>query len=314
MACSKTSREIETGSDAEKETLCIPCKLDGDHKPAVKYCLDCNEPICQHCVDSHRRIKQIKNHKVVDNMTEDTLKLAAFLSTTIKCPKHSDKTIELVCKDHDVMCCLKCATVYHRNCRQVLEISEKAESTNIDSITQDLINHLTSASGHMTKIVKQHENAHAAVHDQVNDKIPGQLQDLRKRMTHFLDELERHILAAAKTEKAKLTANAIQEIERWGSQIKVAADASQLLTTVHKSGSRIHQYIAINKVQKTLGNIDGEISRQGNQVVAPFIVVCYSHAVQSFLKASPDQIASLVVQNGFTKLGQYKRGRHDNQM
>ena len=313
MACSKIKQEVEIGSEVEKDILCAACKSDGDHKPAVKYCLDCNEPICQHCVDSHRRIKQIKGHTLVDHVTEDTLKLAEFLSTTIKCPKHSDKTIELQCKDHNVMCCLTCATVDHRNCRQVLEVSGQAASTNIDSITQDLINDLTSACGHMKKIVKQHENANAAVHDQVTDKIPGQLQDLRKRINHFLNELERRILAATETEKAKLTANANQEIERWSSQIKLAADASQLLKTVHKSGSRIHQYIAVNNVQNTLGNIDGEISCQGNQVVAPSIVFNYGQSFQTILNASPPQIASLTVQNGFTQLGQYRRGRHDNQ-
>ena len=94
MACSKAKYDTEISSDSVKEIWCAACKSDGETNLAVKYCLDCQEYICQHCVDSHRRIKLIKKHKLVDHMSKDTPKLAEFFSCNMNCPTHCDKQIE----------------------------------------------------------------------------------------------------------------------------------------------------------------------------------------------------------------------------
>ena len=306
MACSKTKREIETGSDAEKETLCIPCKLDGDHKPAVKYCLDCNEPICQQCVDSHRRIKQIKNHKLVDHMTEDTLKLSKFLSTAIQCPKHIDKTIELECKDHAVMCCLTCATVDHRNCQHVLEVAGPAAHANMDSVTQNLMTNLTSAYTHMESIVNRYKKDNDKIQTEIRDTIPKQLQALRKRIDDKLNEMETRMLTASKTKAQQSSTHAILEIKKWDNHMESVTDARQLLQTAKGNGSATHLYITINKIQKTLDNIDDDIAGQGPRISTPIIGFKPGQLLQSISIAKPDQLASIESKLLTTTLPQYK--------
>ena len=65
MAHSKNVEELtlNSGSDSEKD-LCEACEVFREYRPAVKFCLDCIQPICQLCVDSHRRIKLIQGHKL----------------------------------------------------------------------------------------------------------------------------------------------------------------------------------------------------------------------------------------------------------
>ena len=195
MACSKVNYEVERGSDVDKEipAWCATCKSDGLTNAAVKFCLDCKVPVCQLCVDSHRRIPQIKSHKLVDDITKDTLKLAAWLTTAIQCPKHWDKTIELECKNHDVMCCLTCATVDHRNCQQAVEIACQARNTNMDSVTQNLMNDLASAQTQMRHIAQQHETGDKEIQSQADDAIPKKLKYLRKCIDDKLNEMERQI-------------------------------------------------------------------------------------------------------------------------
>ena len=310
MACSKTRREIETGSDAEKETLCMLCKLDGDHKPAVKYCLDCNEPICQQCVDSHRRIKQINNHKIVDHMTKDTLKLAAFLSTTIKCPKHCDKPIELECMDHNVMCCLTCATVEHRNCQQVLEVACQAATTDMNCISQTLLRDLTSAKDHMTNIVDQHEKGSAAIQSQIDDEIPRQLKNLRKNINDALSKLETRILSAAKAEGLKQIQTLKHAVGTWDNKMKSVSDACRMLNAVKENGSDIHQYIAVNNVKKTLDSINADISSQGPQVETASIDFQAIPQLQSICDVDARQIASLTVSASARLLPEYSPGQY----
>ena len=118
MALSKRMQDLSTGSDTEKGDLCAACKVDGEYRRAVKFCLDCNQPICQSCTDSHRRIKQIQGHQLVDNKSQDAVKVAQILSSVLTCPKHPDKIFLLICVDHDALCCSRCVNVNHRGCRQ----------------------------------------------------------------------------------------------------------------------------------------------------------------------------------------------------
>ena len=65
MVLSEHTLDVETCSDDEKDRVCNACETDAVIRPAIKYCLDCNQAICKNCVDCHRRIKQIKDHKLV---------------------------------------------------------------------------------------------------------------------------------------------------------------------------------------------------------------------------------------------------------
>ena len=85
MALSKKIQDLAIDSDTEKGHLCAACQTDGEYLPAVKYCLDCNQPLCQSCAASHRRIKQIQGHKLVDNKHQDAVKVAQILSSVLTC-------------------------------------------------------------------------------------------------------------------------------------------------------------------------------------------------------------------------------------
>ena len=75
MALSKKMEDLTLlGSDTIKGDICAACALEGQYR-AVKFCLDCNQPLCQLCVDSHRRIKQIQGHKLVDYKNEDSINM-----------------------------------------------------------------------------------------------------------------------------------------------------------------------------------------------------------------------------------------------
>ena len=151
MAQSKTTEDSTLSSDTEKGNLCAACAVDGDYRSAVKFCLDCSQPICQSCVDSHRKIKMIQGHKLVDNRNEDVVKVAKTLSSCLACPNHANKTIEFICVDHDAFCCSTCATVNHRSCRHVKEV---ATLTQLSTYITNSMKHIADAKAYIEVIVK----------------------------------------------------------------------------------------------------------------------------------------------------------------
>ena len=307
MALSKPPADLETtetASDAKKDILCAACCVQGDLKKAVKYCIDCNQPICQLCVDCHGRFKQLKDHKLVDCVNEDSLKLAEFLSSCLFCPNHPDKNIELMCKDHAAMCCLTCATVNHRTCTQVLEVSTEAANVNITSVTKDLEDHLDAAKTHMEEIVKQRKTQKANIELQENELIPQKLNELRSKLNRALDELESYTLKKGSTHVNRCDS----EIGKWTARINTVKEAAKLLSTVQVNGTDAHIYIAVNKIEKSVNEIDQKISDQGNRLSNRSIDFKELQPLLQVLKCKPQELIKLSVKATDISLPYYKYG------
>ena len=257
MAVSKTMEEINLGSDTEKGEWCAACAVDGDCRPAVKFCLDCSQPICQTCVDYHRRIKLLQRDKLVDNKNEDVVKVAKTLSSCLVCPNHADKTIEFICLDHDAFCCSTCATVDHRGCRQVKEVAALAQ---IAPDISTMVTRLNDAKAAIEGIVKLRQKNNDAIQEQVSKIIPKQIEEMKASIMKTFDELEKYLLRETKRLTGFLRDYPKDsEIVRWQSRIKTITEASDLISAAQQNGTDVHKYIAARNTKKKLADIDVNI-------------------------------------------------------
>ena len=93
---------------------CDSCKRqadDNDDIPiAVSWCHDCSDALCALCTKCHKSIRLTQNHHVIpiQEYTEDTKTGPSF------CERHSDKKLELYCRDHDAAICVICMAEAHR--------------------------------------------------------------------------------------------------------------------------------------------------------------------------------------------------------
>ena len=306
MALSKSEIDVEAGSDGEKVILCAACNNEGDHRPAVKYCIDCNQQLCKACVDSHRKIKQVKDHKLVDHANEDEVKLAQILSSYLVCPNHPEKNIEFMCKDHDVMCCITCATVNHRGCNQVVEVTIQATGANMSSKTQDVIEHLEAGKQQMEHLVTLHEKHNIDVLTQIETNIPKQVKEMKENIIKALDMLENMALNTSDAKGRKEIENGNAEISRWTSYIKNIEEASKLLKTIQQNGSDLHVFVAIKQTEKTLTELDKTISDQGTQLKLPYVTLEGDGHLQKIAKTASSDLVHVSEKIKICALPQYK--------
>ncbi|XP_033761627.1 uncharacterized protein LOC117343395 [Pecten maximus] len=64
------------------------------------------------------------------------MRMPVFIDNT--CPRHTGKTIEVYCHDHNALCCVLCLTLSHRRCTQVSSLEDTTKMFSLDVIECEL--------------------------------------------------------------------------------------------------------------------------------------------------------------------------------
>jgi len=123
---------VDVRKASSEETDDVPCEVcleendEDSHKipTATKYCVDCNQKLCEQCSRPHRRMRD-GAHQVKPLGAEVEQELIQLRGSS--CDKHKDEQVKLYCCDCNENICLMCSAVKHRNHNSV-EIPEAAEN------------------------------------------------------------------------------------------------------------------------------------------------------------------------------------------
>jgi len=108
-------RKSESSDDFE-ELPCEICAEENDEIATVtKYCLDCNQMLCDQCSRPHTKTKG-ENHRIRTLGAERRQELLHHIEEMeTACEKHKDKEAELYCHDCKENICVLCFATKHRS-------------------------------------------------------------------------------------------------------------------------------------------------------------------------------------------------------
>ena len=303
------AKNCEKGSDSLKEVKCAPCEEEGESKAAVKFCIDCNQSICQQCVSFHRRVKQIKDHKLVDQTNSSDLQCAQLLAQSLNCPNHQNKKIELMCKDHDVMCCLTCATVKHRNCSNVFEVADLAAENCMKTESQKYTEHLENTKQYIVDMIKLQDNHKGKLQADVDVSLLKTIKDIRRKVNAMLTSLEANIHVKSREMADEQFKRYATEKKKWKENLYSVNENIKLLETVCQSGSNVHIFIALERIQKKLFEIDHTILNQGKTLTLANGINVEEESILTDLYESisyPEQLVCLSIGEAVVYLPNYE--------
>lgn len=113
MAKAEQINEIERGTDEMFEFQCSLCKEKNKNIEADKFCVDCDDYYCKNCVKSHDHFPALKDHQILGKQQFQFTES----EPTERCKIHTDKLVNMYCKQHDVVACFDCMTDQHRYVR-----------------------------------------------------------------------------------------------------------------------------------------------------------------------------------------------------
>ena len=102
-------------SGTAKEPVCDLCIEEA--APAKKFCIDCEQKLCDRCGISHTRIKHCQNHQIVELGSQ--LNIQELNIHNSYCEHHPKELIKMYCYEDNVAVCVLCCVENHQSHRCV---------------------------------------------------------------------------------------------------------------------------------------------------------------------------------------------------
>ena len=120
---------LEVDREAGKESKCDVCSADKTAEamlPAVKFCIDCQQNMCDHCGRYHTNHRYARAHRVVD-IESDVQRKELLKWSASFCDQHENEPVKLYCFDCRATICVMC----------FVEVHQSHRCSNIDKVAQE---------------------------------------------------------------------------------------------------------------------------------------------------------------------------------
>ena len=206
------------------------CKIENEEVSGVYYCFECQEAMCESCTKSHRKIASSRSHTVCPLNEAIGANLHPNVYKT--CQEHPDKPVELVCNDHEQLCCTLCVGTNHRKCYSVDTLDVAAGKIKDSGMRKNLVENMKEYEQKLLKAKRSME------------KNMDNLDDEADILTKEIDKMEEDLIAHVK--KIKGVA-----LEKLAKTTKTSKDG------INKSIESFDDQIqCFNKCQQALADID----------------------------------------------------------
>ena len=270
---------------------CVPCQSTGESLPAVKFCINCSDPLCKTCVEFHMKFRATKAHKLVDCSTRDTrhFKGAKQLSIYMTCPDHDDSTVKLLCEEHGALCCLTCATTTHRTCRRVSEINKLATGCKASGQIDNIRTRLEGAGTCMQEIIDVNDACRIDFENS-KDEIPRWLEEIKRKILKLFERMESAVL---ETVKNLHTDEAMGDREEsWKLKLNANVEVLEMLDAITEVGTESQVFVALQKMKSALSETEKALSDQGSHIVGQRLKLQLKDKLEKFMQT--DVIDNLV--------------------
>ena len=242
---------------AKKCGLCVDT-----HAHAVKWCIDCEDYLCEECLKQHNRLKTFLSHKTVPKELFQARSPDMVFSTTCQpeydsCKKHK-KSLDLYCTTCNILICQSCAENNHRD-------RQKHECHTVNILADEARNELkklgvlltTTLLEQVNAAVKKVENSDNEVNNEANFK--REIIDTYRQFHEKLNQCEEKDLQKLENTKTALSTSLGSQKENLKSLKACLINYDEFISKV-TSKERASQLLTHNnEIQKGINDLTNQV-------------------------------------------------------
>ena len=275
---------------ASSSQLCEPCFRATKSSVAVKYCSDCEEPLCTDCFSVHGTFKAFISHHVIDaQVSADTsFELDKF------CSDHKDMVLDFYCSDHDDICCKSCIADEHRACGKIKPLDVAAKGVKSATMFEDFASEVGYCIDTASKVKEQKQNSKVTWNsstDKVMIQVKRGVEIFRSRILNRIDEIEEKLMLDVNVANSKIAAETEEEMKAVENYISDIQDISDKFDFVTKDGSEKQIFRLIKTLETGLSRKSEDLEKLISSLSFPQLLF-----KESNLLAKMDSIGSVIIE------------------
>uniref|UniRef100_A0A8C6YBT0 Tripartite motif containing 28 n=1 Tax=Naja naja TaxID=35670 RepID=A0A8C6YBT0_NAJNA len=177
--------------DDDKEALGDCCTSCEDNAPATSFCVECQEPLCETCVEAHQRVKYTKDHTVRSTGSSKS----QAREKTIYCSVHKHEPLVLFCDTCDTLTCRDCQLNAHKDHQyQFLDDAVKNQRKMLASLVKRLGDknaNLQKSTKEVRTSIRQVADVQKRVQVDVKMSILQIMKELNKRAKVLVSDAQK---------------------------------------------------------------------------------------------------------------------------
>lgn len=247
----KLSTTEKACQEDENRVFCDSCRHNDEQKIATFRCKQCRDNLCVTCCRFiHERVKEFSLHSIIDlriaNTEIDNADDEGY------CVFHSQKPIEVFCRDHEKFGCSYCLTTTHRDCHMVISLDEI-----VGDEFETLLERFTSEIKLMkdsTTTVLQNTNINMLELNQkkteIHKNVRKSIKDIKQRLDDLYFQLGRSLKHSIK-EKVSEMNFLVKLLEDFDATLaQTEKNASTIMTT----GNKKQMFVAVEQIKQQISN------------------------------------------------------------
>jgi len=269
-----SARKLSASEEAG-HILCDVCSSDearsseatSSAKQATRYCFRCQQNFCDHCSQSHQKIKSTANHVTVEIGKElQKEEIASRLPAT--CDTHRDKETEVFCLECELAICMMCFVKSHKthDCSDIEEVSidrRKKVKSDTDKITK-LLKKIGRVLPRFEKETNDLVNRLAGIKVEINaaaDKLIAAIERDRQKLLSEVESIQTKRVKQLQTVKQEVEQHlaAIESLKQYSELLLssgTACDVTRSANSLHSRAEELMMFDVISHVDNSLPSLN----------------------------------------------------------
>ncbi|KAK3610059.1 hypothetical protein CHS0354_032144 [Potamilus streckersoni] len=250
------------------ERFCEVClnSSDSAESHAKKFCIVCEEFMCNNCAVCHQNMKMTKSHKIItmeeyENNPDNRIRFWEGFG----CPEHDNEDIKFYCRSHKSACCGTCFFHHHKACQNVIELKENLPSLLKEINAQKIKEQMRKLEDHLKEFMETNEASIRTVESQVKN-ISTELGDIRRKFMALLDDIEKMVKLEGNRIYKEWLIRKQEQNHQCLSLVSAIRNSHALLKTVDQFGSDTQKLLVTIKTKKQLQCYSDQIREKFERV------------------------------------------------
>ena len=209
----KVEREaavLKMKQQASAEATCGSCE---EVYTLEAYCHDCSYSICANCVDSHKKLKPLKRHKVVSLQSVRSSQRSITWKLSY-CSSHDGETVRFYCFGCSSLICSECIKYHKEHKWEPLDVAAEAEKAEIKCLIpqmDDSISPITEAIQEVSSVIEDVAVNKDRLNKRITELFHKIAKVIAKRRQELLEEVDKSSLA--KTTQLDIQKEGLEKIK-----------------------------------------------------------------------------------------------------